>query len=115
MTKAEDDVASNLVTAKDAEPITTSMYFLKPQDLYRNEKPYSLRFVPPEGFPRSNIALEKHEDLQITDIRSRVDQLSFEENGFKIMPLETEMSYDDFDDEEKIKRVYLLEVANTLR
>ena len=115
MHKEEGGTVAALATSNDDEPITTSMYFLKPQELYLTEKPYSLRFVPPEGFPRSNIALERHEDLHITDIRPKVNELSFEKHGFAVMPLETQMTYDDFDDEDKIVDVYLLEVANKLR
>ena len=99
----------------DANTVNTSMYFLKPQDLYSTEKPYSLRFVPPEGFARSNIALEKHEDLEIRDIRPHVNELLFQKHGFKIMPLETSLSYDDFDNEDKLVEVYLREVADKLR
>jgi hypothetical protein len=93
----------------------TSMYFLRKEDRYKTEKPYSLRFVPPEGFPRSNILLEKHEDMSIEDVRPTVDELSFEEHGFKILPINTPMNYGDFDDEQKIIDVYLREVANSVR
>lgn len=105
-----DDLA-----AKDANTVITSMYFLQPQQLYATEKPYSLRFVPPEGFARSNIALEKHDDVEIRDVRPNVKTLSYQEHGFQIMPLKTSMSYDDFDDEAKLVNVYLREVANALR
>ncbi|KAF2502334.1 hypothetical protein BU16DRAFT_612011 [Lophium mytilinum] len=91
----------------------TSIYFLKRNDLYHDEKPYSLRFTPPNDFPRSNIVLEKH-DVTIRDIRPRLKDLSFEKNGFTIMSLESKMSYDDYDDEEKLINVYLREVADSL-
>lgn len=103
------------LAAKDENTVTTSVYFLQPQHLYTTEKPYSLRFVPPEGFARSNIALEKHDDVEIRDLRPHVDTLSYAEHGFQIMPLETAMSYDDFDDEGKLVEVYLREVADALR
>lgn len=114
--KAINDVviATDLVSV-DSKTVTTSMYFLQPQQLYATEKPYSLRFVPPEGFPRSNIALERHSDVEIQDIRPSVDKLSFSEHGFKIMPFHSGMKYEDFDDEDKIVRIYLKEIADALR
>ena len=115
MHKEEGGTAVESALKTDTGPLTTSMYFLKPQELYLTEKPYSLRFVPPETFPRSNIALERHKDVSIVDIRSKVHQLSFEKNGFRIMQLQSKMHYDDFDDEEKIVKIYLREVANKLR
>jgi len=103
--------------AGDLPAITlqTSMHFLKKQKKYKTEKPYSLRFVPPPGFPRSNIVLEKHDDIIIEDARPNVSRLSFEEHGFEIMPLNTSMSYKDFEVEDLIKEFYLREVADTLR
>lgn len=115
MPHKDDTGASAAVQENGSKDVTTSMYFLQPQPLYETEKPYSLRFVPPEGFPRSNIALQKHENVRIADIRPTVDQLSFEENGFMILPLETQLSYDEFDDEARLIEVYLREVADALR
>ncbi len=114
-TAEEDHGLATSLTTVDSNTVITSMYFLQPQQLYRAEKPYSLRFVPPEGFPRSNIALEKHNDVEIRDIRPRVGELSFSKHGFKIMPVHSKMTYDDFDDEEKIVDTYLREVADALR
>ncbi|GAB7348199.1 hypothetical protein MBLNU459_g6203t1 [Dothideomycetes sp. NU459] len=97
-----------------ADTLTTGVYFLKKNSLYDEEKPYSLRFTPPTGFPRSNISLEFH-DITVQDARPFKDELSLEKNGYAIMDLHTEMNYDDFDDETKIKEVYLSEVSNVLR
>jgi hypothetical protein len=96
-----------------ADDPKTQIYFLKRNKLYNEEKPYSLRFTPPEGFPRSNITLEKH-DVTIRDVRPDIDDLTFEKNGFTIMNLESQMSYDDYDEEEKLIEVYLREVADSL-
>ena len=109
------DVDATDLVAAGPHTVKTSMYFLQPQQLYATEKPYSLRFMPPEGFPRSNIALEKQEDVEIRDIRTKVDELSFSKHGFKIMPVHSTMTYDDYDDEEMIVGTYLREIADLLR
>jgi len=101
------------MVALSTETLQTSVYFLKRNNLYNEEKPYSLRFTPPENFPRSNITLEKH-DVTIRNIRPKLKTLSFEKDGLTIMNLESRMSYDDFDNEEKLINIYLREVADSL-
>lgn len=101
------------MVALSTETLQTSVYFLKRNNLYNEEKPYSLRFTPPENFPRSNITLEKH-DVTIRNIRPTLKTLSFEKDGLTIMNLESRMSYDDFDNEEKLINIYLREVADSL-
>ncbi|KAF1344240.1 hypothetical protein BDV97DRAFT_364146 [Delphinella strobiligena] len=96
------------------EAFTTQVYFLKKLSLYETEKPYSLRFTPPEGFPRANVALESH-NIPVHDIRSSKDELSLEKNGLAIMDLDTRMKYEDFDNEQAIREVYLREVSEALQ
>ncbi len=91
------------------------MHFLARNDLYREEKPFSLRFEPEREFPNSNITMEKHEDITVEDIRGREQDFSIEQNGFTIMPFDSHMAYDDFDDERKVIDVYLKEVADRIR
>ncbi|KAF2737094.1 putative CmcJ-like methyltransferase [Polyplosphaeria fusca] len=98
-----------------ATMVRTSMHFLSKNDLYSTTKPYSLRFEPPEGFPRSNITLERHEDLQIEDARPIIDEFSLEKQGFRIINLESKMAYEDFEDDARIVEIYLSEVANALQ
>jgi hypothetical protein len=94
--------------------IKTYTHFLNRDDLYNEEKPYSLRFAPPSGFPRSNIKLERH-DVLIKDIRQEKGELSFSKDGFDVVNIPSAMSYDDFGDEKKVKALYLKEVAEALK
>ena len=82
--------------------------------MYEEEKPYSLRFTAPDGFPRANIKLDRH-DLHIHDIRSKKAGLSLEKDGCFVWNLHSRMRYDDFSDEAKVREVYLTEVADGLR
>jgi hypothetical protein len=93
--------------------ILTTTHFLKKDELYNHEKPYSLRFTPPEGFPRANIKLDRHE-VEIEDVRNTRD-LNFDTDGIAITKFESKMSYDDYDDDDVVKDVYLREVADHLR
>ena len=94
--------------------VQTYTHFLRRDALYATEKPYSLRFTPPTGFPRTNIKLEKH-DIKIRNIRGSGLKPSFTEDGCSLLDLRTEMQHADFDDEEKIKEIYLKEVSNCLK
>ncbi|KAI4157697.1 MAG: hypothetical protein LQ342_008083 [Letrouitia transgressa] len=89
-------------------------HFLERHALYKTEKPYTLRFTPPEGFLRANIKLERH-NIIVRDIRSTQQQPSYEHDGLAIVELDTKMMYDDFDDEARIKNIYLREVADLLK
>lgn len=96
------------------EVLEADTYFLQRDPLYKEEKPYSLRFTPPDGFPRANIKLERH-TISIHDIRSRSKPLSFWQHGFQMLPFQSAMKYSDFDDDNIVKEIYLREAANNLR
>ncbi|KAK0664428.1 hypothetical protein DIS24_g729 [Lasiodiplodia hormozganensis] len=98
---------------KTAE-VWTHTHFLQRDPLYQEEKPYSLRYTPPEGFPRANIKLERHE-IMVKDIRPDKDKLSFRKDGYCINDLRSRMKYGDWDEDSKVKEIYLREVADMLR
>ncbi|OJD30644.1 methyltransferase [Diplodia corticola] len=98
----------------DGAAVQTYTHFLQRDALYAKEKPYSLRYTPPEGFPRANIKLERH-NLTVRDVRPVKDELLFERDGCQIIDFNSRMKYDDWDDDANIKAVYLLEVADRLR
>ncbi|KAL1302193.1 hypothetical protein AAFC00_002623 [Neodothiora populina] len=100
--------------SENTKIISSQVYFLKKDPKYDTVKPYSLRFTPPAGFPRANVELEAH-DITIEDVRPVVKELSLKKNGFSIMPLESSMQYEDFNDKDKVIDVYLRELSNTLR
>ena len=96
-----------------AKVVWSNAYFLKRDELYEVEKPYSLRFAPPEGIPRANIKLENH-SINIHDVRGS-QSLSFAKDGFTVLDFDSKMKYEDFDDEETVKAMFLLEVADMLK
>ena len=70
-----------LWTATMVDTLHSSTHLLKRGALYDTEKPYSLRFTPPEGFPRANINPERH-DIDFHDIRQNKQNLDFRRDGF---------------------------------
>ncbi|KAL0263693.1 hypothetical protein SLS55_002674 [Diplodia seriata] len=94
--------------------VLSHTHFLQRDDLYIEEKPYSLRYTPPEGSSRANIKLELHE-IRVRDVRPVKDKLSFETDGCAIVDLGSRMKYEDWDDDSQVKAVYLREVADLLR
>jgi hypothetical protein len=96
--------------------LTTSMHFLAPLDLYRSEKPYSLRFDPDDSnVPKTNIKLERYDDIAVEDIRGREAEFDLMRDGFTILRLDSAMAYDDFESESKIADIYLKEVADAVK
>jgi len=95
--------------------ITASMNFLTKDTRYNKERPYLLIYEPPEGFPKSNIKLENHADLQLTDLRGHEDKFSLRNDGFQITSIRSKLSGEDYDDEDLVKNIYLKEVADAVR
>jgi hypothetical protein len=95
--------------------VTVSMNFLTRDELYQEERPYLLIYEPPEGFPKTNIRLEKHRDLELEDIRGRENQFCVASDGFEILKIKTSLPRESFDDEQLVKDVYLREAADAVR
>lgn len=84
--------------------VETSINFLKRDELYDREKPYQLKYAAAEGIPISNLRLEKQDKIQITSLRDREAQFSFEKNGFAVLRMDEEIPYDDFGNPDGIHR-----------
>ena len=97
------------------EHVQASIHFLAHSEVYRTEKPYSLRYTGEEAVARTNIELDKYDDIPIHDIRGYERRFSLEENGFTISTLSSRMLYQDFADPDKVIRIYLHEIASHLK
>ncbi|KAL3426804.1 hypothetical protein PVAG01_00313 [Phlyctema vagabunda] len=95
--------------------VRTTMNFLAREELYKYEKPYLLIFEPPEGFPRTNIRLDKRKDVILEDIRGREDKFSLAQHGFQLLKIESSLRAQDFEDDQQVTSTYLPEVAEALR
>ncbi|QKX62998.1 uncharacterized protein TRUGW13939_10166 [Talaromyces rugulosus] len=81
--------------------VHAALGFLPNEELFQHERPYSLKFEPPEGLRRTNIQAEYRENI-IEDIRGHEDDFNMEKNGFALVPFHTKMTYEDFENEDKI-------------
>ena len=97
------------------EDLQASIHFLAHREVYRTEKPYSLRYTGEENIAQTNIELDKHDDISIHDIRGRESEFSLEKHGFTISKLSSRMLYRNFSDPEQVIAIYLHEVASHLK
>lgn len=81
-------------------------WFLDELDIYRTEKPYRLRFDSPDpSIARTNIK-NKQANIEIHDLRSYPEPLSYSRNGFTIMKAHSALTVEDSADEQKVKKLY---------
>ena len=97
---------------KQANDISASIYFLARIPLYATVKPFDLSYDPGHGLPSSNFQGELHH-VTIQDMRFH--NLSYEKCGFTFCSLDSVMKYDDYDDENIVKRMHFPEVQARVR
>lgn len=90
------------------------MQFLARDKRYEYEKLYKFQYKPPEGMPKTNFRMEKHEGINVSSIRGREEEFSLERNGFTVLSLDHEIPYEDFYSEVGIRR-YMNLVADRVR
>ena len=98
-----------------ASNVVTSTYYLDHNDTFLEEKPYELKFQPPEGFPAKNTTWSEYKHIQVRDIREQQEQFTVEQNGFQICHLSTSLTAADFDDQRLVEVRYLKEVAHCMK
>jgi hypothetical protein len=86
--------------------------FLAKDPLYRATKPYGLTYASAR-VPRSNVLRESHE-VAIHDLRQKESELTFEKNGIAVLDAQSTMSYEDFEDRDKVVNCFCTEVAAIL-
>lgn len=90
------------------------LHFLERSELYDTVKPYNFHYFPKQIFPLHNI---KH-DVQTVCVRSMrplVSTLSIDTQGFEVHKLATEMTYEDFMDEDVVRSKYFKELECHLK
>jgi hypothetical protein len=95
--------------------VQSNIHFLAKDNVYKKEKPYTLRYPSEDELPQTNFNPEKHENITIHDLRGQESSFSYEKNGFTVMQLNSQMAYADFGSREMIKTLFLKEVGAMLR
>lgn len=95
--------------------VKAPIYFLSRNPMYETTKPYTLRYRPSGAsqIPQTNVEREVHQ-VSIHDLRY-ANELKYEKCGFQVVKMESEMTYEDFDDEEKVERFHGKEVGAAVR
>lgn len=95
--------------------IKSSMFYLDRDQIYDNEKPYSMRYQPLDGTPQSNFIKSEH-PITVRSMRERdAGPFHLDECGFQLIPLKSQLKYDEYWDNEKIQQIYVQEVKDALK
>ena len=89
--------------------VLTRMFFLGRDELYETVKPYSIRYDVKVCIPQDNIRRVEH-PVTVKDLRNSAEENDFGISGFMIRPIKSSMTYEDYNDEEKIRRIHIPEI-----
>lgn len=101
-------------TGNPPKDATSTLLYLRKDELHETEKPYKLQYNTEDEIPQQNTVQENRESIPIRDLRGQTRSFSFEKNGFSVLDLESEMEPEDFGNEHKVKDVYYPEIQARL-
>ncbi|KIM94336.1 hypothetical protein OIDMADRAFT_60671 [Oidiodendron maius Zn] len=93
--------------------VSGKVYFLTRSPLYHEVKPYTLRYRSEDGFPQTNVVRTLH-DIVFQDLRTQPD-LTYEKCCFKVINLQSSLSYEDYDDLTMVEKVHQKEVTECVK
>ncbi|RMZ81868.1 hypothetical protein DV738_g2074, partial [Chaetothyriales sp. CBS 135597] len=93
-------------------PVTTELnFFQAPAD---GSKPYYFVEKPSDGTPQQNFGVN-NVTVSLTDIRGHESDFSLDRDAFQVLQnVESKMTYEDWEDDAKVKSIYYPEVEKTL-
>ena len=84
--------------------ITSRLYYLERDQLFKSEKPYAFKFpLKKAPLPSKDIHHIPVDDVKITDIRDNEQAFTFGGQGFTVMRLECGLEYNDYHNDEKVQ------------
>lgn len=98
---------------QDSIDVCAETFFLAKDDLYQTEKLYRLQ-EPSDVLSRTNVKPDKINDLLIRDMRGKEHEYTFDKQGFTVLEMESALSYEEFNDPQRVEDVYLEEVGTCL-
>lgn len=107
--------AQGMASVSKEDAVKGSIHFLKHDELYDQEKPYTIRYALPDNIPQTNSQHEERHGILIRNIRPQLENFSLETHGFGVIKMSSAMTYQDFETEDRIIDIYLTEVARKLR
>lgn len=87
--------------------------FLEPDPAFEHEEPYAFRYQADVPVPLTNMKT-KFQRVSVCDLRGQEHVPNLEQNGFEILKLRSEMSYEQFENPESIEGVYVRDLKEQL-
>ena len=100
--------------AHDDGDIVADIHYLSRSDVYKTIKPYTLRYKPPGSLPITNVAREQKATI-IRNMRQHPEKLQYDNCGFQFANLDTQMTWEDFSDVNKIDQVHRPEIEQCVK
>lgn len=100
--------------ASTSRDITTQLFFLDRDELYETVKPYVIRYDVKTCIPPENIKRLLH-PVTIKDLRQFKEKLEFIHCGFEVLSIASSMSYEDYEDEDKIQSIHVPEILDRVK
>ena len=94
--------------------IVSNIHFISRDKKWETIKPYTARYDPKGSFPYTNIESVKC-DVTIKDMRPLLPNLKPERCGFQVVPIETTMTYETYNDDKTIQDIHLPEIREALK
>jgi hypothetical protein len=107
-------MAADKESVQDQSKLPVDLYFLKRDPKYATVKPYTCRFDTQGKYPYTNIENVKQTVL-LSNIRSIQDNVSLQKEGFRLLAAPSQMTHDDFNDDEKIRAIHIPQILNILQ
>jgi len=99
---------------EDQSKLLISLHFLKRDPKYATIKPYTCRFDTQGKFPYTNIENVEN-TVPVSNIRPILNEISLQRQGFSVMTIPSQMSYEDFNNDEIIRAVHIPHILTTLQ
>jgi len=96
----------------DNSVVSTLRYARGDGEALLTEKAHILNYSTPPGIARSNFVIDFFPGIRIHNLRAA--DLTFRNNGLTMANIPTCMPAEDFDDEDKVEKVYLPEVHSCI-
>ena len=92
------------------------MYFLARNPLFETEKPYTMKYPPRTKIPQTNVQ-RVVEKITVNDMRcfDSIAGPTFNTHGFEKLKFESSMSYEDFENRDKVDSTHAAEISEAVR
>jgi hypothetical protein len=100
-----------------ATSATADLYYLKPDPKWDVEKPYTFfaKVSKIGGASPTNIVKEAVKNVAVTDVRSKITELSMNKHGFEVIDLGQKFEPSDFYDDDWVRTIYYPSICQLVK